>query len=84
LKPCRAYSGFAPENLTTFAHFSVSDAIKLVKSAGDDGAGAPPRSIRRALNSGSASPALIVLLSFSTISAGVFFAAPIPNQAVAS
>jgi hypothetical protein len=29
------HSGFAPENLTTLAHFSVSAAMRLPKSAGE-------------------------------------------------
>jgi hypothetical protein len=37
------HSGFAPENLTTFAHFSVSSAMNLPKSAGVPGSGVPPR-----------------------------------------
>ena len=31
----RNQSGFAPENLTTFAHFSVSSAMSFPKSAGE-------------------------------------------------
>src|SRR5205823_10354568 len=34
-KPPCPYSGFAPENLTTFAHFSVSSARSFPKSAGE-------------------------------------------------
>ncbi len=62
-------SGFAPENLTTFAHFSVSSAISLPKSAGEPGSGVPPNSASRALILGSTSPALISLLSLSMIPA---------------
>jgi len=40
-------------------------------------------SARRALILGSARPALISLLSFSTISAGVASGAPTPNQMLA-
>ena len=53
----------------------------LGKSAGDIGVGTPPRSTKRALNCGSASPALIAALSLSTISAGVAFGTPMPNHA---
>ncbi len=59
-------------------------------SVREDGAGieaaisAAPRSARRALILGSARPALISLLSLSTISAGVFFGAPMPNQPLTS
>ncbi len=41
-------SGFAPEIVTTFAHFSVSSAMNLPNSAGDIGVGTPPRSANRA------------------------------------
>ena len=44
----------------------------------------PPRSASRALILGSARPALISLLSLSTISAGVAFGAPMPDQKLAS
>ena len=63
----------------TSPHFSVSSATSLPKSAGESASTSPPRSARRALILGSARPALISLLSFSTISAGVAFGAP--NQA---
>ena len=49
-----------PANLTTLAHFSVSSAINLAKSAGDPPGDVPPRSITtRCLNLGSAIAALI-------------------------
>ena len=70
----------APENLTTLAHFSVSLAISLPKSAGEVGNTPPPRSPSRALILESARPALISLFSLSTISAGVFFGATMPNR----
>src|SRR5262245_57441564 len=77
-------SGFAPENMTTLAHFSVSATIILPKSSGEPASVMPPRSAKRAFNLGSASPALISLLSLSTISAGVAFGAPMPRNALAS
>src|SRR5215472_11768516 len=77
-------SGFAPENFTTFVHFSVSSAMNLPHSAGDIGIGSPPKSASRALIVGSARPALIALLSLSTISAGVFLGTPTPYQKLAS
>src|SRR5215831_3019096 len=80
----RDQSGFAPENFTTFAHFSVSSAMNLPNSAGDIGIGRPPRSASRALIVGSARPALIASLSLSTISAGVFLGTPTPYQKLAS
>src|SRR5258708_19467229 len=73
-----AYSALAPENLTTLAHFSVSSATSLPKSAGEPASGVPPKSASRALIFGSASPALISLLSLSTISARPFFPPPPP------
>src|SRR5262245_24207368 len=78
------HSGLMPADLITLAHFSVSAAISLPKSAGEPGSTVPPPSARRLLSSGSERPALISLLSFSTISAGVAFGAPTPNQALAS
>src|SRR6516162_1055713 len=68
----------------TLAHFSVSSAMSLPKSAGDIGIGTPPRSASRALIVGSARPALIASLSLSTISAGVFLGTPMPYQKLAS
>src|SRR5262245_49991708 len=78
------HSGLMPANLTTLAHFSVSAATKLPKSEGEPAITVPPRSASRALSWGSARPALISLLSLSTISAVVAFGAPMPNQTVAS
>src|SRR5258705_10832695 len=80
----RDQSAFAPANLTTLPHFPVSSARNLPKSPGESASGAPPRSASRALILSSARPALVSLLSLSTISAGVFFAAPRPNQVLAS
>src|SRR5579871_6428270 len=79
-----AYSIDAPENRTAFAHFSVSDAITLPKSAGVPVIGMPPRSASRSFILGSASASLTVLLIFSMILAGVPLGAPMPNQALAS
>src|SRR5262249_35249455 len=60
-------SGFAPENLTTLLHFSVSSAMSLPNAAGEPGNVVPPRSANRALAPGSARIALISLLSRSMI-----------------
>ena len=60
----------------TFPHFSVSSAQSFPNSVGDSGMGAVPNSASRALIFGSARPALISPLSFSTISLGV---SPIPD-----
>ena len=51
----------------TLPHFSVSSAMNLPKSAGVIGIPALPKLARRAFIIGSARPALISLLSFSTI-----------------
>src|SRR5262245_56426506 len=64
------YSGLRPANLITVAHFSLSSTISLPKSAGDPGSDPPPRSASRAFIVGSASAALISLLSVSMILAG--------------
>src|SRR5262245_42625583 len=77
-------SALAPENLITLAHFSVSSAMNLPKSEDEPGNTAAPRSANRAFNLGSARPALISLLSLSTISAGVSLGAPMPCSALAS
>jgi hypothetical protein len=68
----------------TFAHFSVSLATNLPKSAGEPTSTVPPRSASLVLSLGSARPASISLLSLSMISAGVFFGAPMPCHALAS
>src|SRR5262245_35091088 len=71
-------SGLAPAALTTLAHFSVSSARSLPYAAGDPCSTVEPKSANLALSLGSASPALISLLSLSTISVGVPLGAPIP------
>src|SRR5205085_334506 len=76
--------GLAPENLTTFAHFSVSSVIILPKSAGDPASTVLPRSASRAFTLGSARAALIDWLSLSIISTGVFLGAPRPYTELAS
>ena len=68
----------------TLPHFSVSSAMSLPKSAGEPGIKVPPRSASRTFSLGSARPALVSLLSLSTIPAGVFCGAPMPYQAFAS
>src|SRR6516225_9570126 len=81
---CPDQSGFAPENLITLAHFSVSSAMRFPYSLGDSASTSPPSSAKRALIAGSARAALISRLSVSMISAGVFFGAPIPAHALVS
>jgi hypothetical protein len=58
-------------NFTTLASFSVSVAISRPKSEGEPDSVVPPSSTSRALILGSASAALISLLSLSTIAVGV-------------
>jgi hypothetical protein len=57
--------------LITLAHFSVSSAMSLPKSAGEPASGVPPKSASLALSLESARPALVSLLSLSMMSAGV-------------
>src|SRR5262249_21913476 len=73
-------SGFAPENLTTLAHCSVSSAMSLLKSEVEPANTVPPRSAIRALIRGSVRATLISLLSLSMILVGVFLGAATPNQ----
>src|SRR5215510_11046367 len=68
----------------TLLHLSVSSAMSFSKSAGAPASGMPPNSASRAFILGSASAALISLLSVSTISRGVFARAPTPCQPLAS
>src|SRR5262249_36998460 len=65
------HSALAPANLITLAHFSVSSAINIPKSAGERTNTVAPRSANRAFRLGSARPALISLFNLLTISAGV-------------
>src|SRR5262249_30779686 len=77
-------SALDPENLITLAHFSVSAAMNLAKSEDEPGNTAAPRSANRPFNLESTRPALISLLSLSTISADVSLGAPMPCSALAS
>src|SRR5262249_11980713 len=67
-----------PANLMTLAHFSVSAAMSLPKSAGELGCGSLPNAAYRDFKLASARAELISVLSLSTILAGVPFGAPIP------
>src|SRR5262245_29827296 len=78
------YSSVTPPVLITFAHLSVSSATTLPKSAGLPAMIMPPSSASLALIFGSASPALISLLSLSMISGGVPLGTPMPKNALAS
>src|SRR5215831_3266392 len=76
--------GLIPANFTTLAHFSVSSPISAPNWVGVIGIGSAPRPLIRASSCGSASPAVILLLSLSMIAAGVPLGAPIPIQPLAS
>src|SRR5260370_31484005 len=56
------HSGLRPANFTTLAHFSVSAAMSIPKSAGEPGSGVPPKSASRALNLGSVEARLCFLV----------------------
>src|SRR6266446_3221448 len=60
----RGHSGLMPANLITLAHFSVSSAMSLPKSAGEPASTMPPSSANFALIPASARAALISPLSF--------------------
>src|SRR5262249_49326070 len=79
-----AYSALMLAARITLPHFSVSFAISLPKSAGEPGSAVAPHSASRAFIWGSAGAALPSVLSFATISAGVFLGAPMPYQLLVS
>src|SRR5262249_58139376 len=78
------YAALRPAVCTTLVHRSISAATNLAKSAGDPPNSRQPRSARRCRVLGSARPALISLLSLSTISGGVSLGAAMPYQPLAS
>src|SRR5262245_27450836 len=78
------HSGLMLAARITLAHFSVSSAMSLPRSAGEPTSGVPPKSASLGFILGSARPALISLLSLSMISAGVFLGMPTPYQLLAS
>src|SRR5262249_31722362 len=78
------HSGLMFAARITLAHFSVSSAISLPKSAGEPASTVPPRSASRAFILGSARAAVISLLSMSRIAPGVPLGARRPNQPLAS
>jgi len=69
------YSGLAPENLTTLAHFSVSATIVFPKSAAERGSTNAPMAANRDFILASTRAALISAFSVPMISAGVFLGA---------
>src|SRR5262249_384583 len=77
-------SGLIFANLITLAHFSVSAAMSVPKSAGEPASTMPPSSASRALILGLASAALVSRLSLSTMAAGVALGAPKPHQLLSS
>jgi hypothetical protein len=78
------YSTLSPANFTTPAHFSVSAAMSLPKSADVPGINSPPIAPNRDFIAASLKAALISVLSLSTISAGVFVGAAMPYHWLAS
>src|SRR5262249_41195986 len=77
-------SALIPANLTTFAHFSVSRAMRSAKSAGEPGSSTAPSSTSFAVNSESASPTCTWRLIVSMTAVGVLLGAPRPCQALTS
>src|SRR6516225_8550835 len=75
---------FDAHGLHHLAHFSISSAMSLPKSAGEPGSGVLPKLASREFIFGSAKAALTSLLSLLTISVGVFLGAPRPHTALAS
>src|SRR5262245_24224405 len=78
------HSGLMLAARITLRHFSVSAAMNFPNSLGELGNMVAPSSAIRVLILGSASAALISLLSLSIISAGVSFGTPTPFHALAS
>src|SRR5262245_39954022 len=78
------YCGLMPAALITLAHFAVSSAMSLPKSAGEPASTIPPMSASRSMILAAVRPALVSLLRAFTIAAGVSFGAAIPNHELAS
>src|SRR6516164_861051 len=78
------YSGLIFAALITLAHFSVSSAMSSPTSTGVLDTGVQASSAKRVFNDALARAALISLFSFSTISVGMFFGAPMPYQTLPS
>src|ERR1700761_2743959 len=78
------HSALILANLFTLAHFSVSSAMNLPKSAGEPENTPQPRSSRRLRIAGSASAALTSLLSLATMSDAVPLGTAMPYQPLAS
>jgi len=80
----RDHCGLMPANLITLAHFAVSSAMRLPKSAGEPANAVLPMSARRAFVLGSARPALISWFKLPMISMGVSLGTPMPLTILAS
>src|ERR1700730_18261247 len=74
----RDYSILILADRMTLPHFSVSSAMSLPNSAAVIDSGRTPKSTRRPRVSGSATMALIVVLSLSTMALGVATGAQMP------
>src|SRR5712671_2388781 len=79
-----SHSGLMLAARITLAHFSVSAAISLPKSAGEPGKTSAPSSENCALSLASARPALVSLLRLSIIAESVFLGATTPYHVLAS
>ena len=73
-----------PANLITLAHFSVSSAISLPKSAGEPGSTVPPRSANRCLQFGIGEACIDLLVELIDDLGRRGFGAPMPYHALAS
>src|SRR5262249_2091757 len=78
------HSGLMLAPRMTFAHFSVSSAMNLPKSAGVIDFGTLPMPANCVINLGSARAASIASWSLSMIAAGVSFGATTPFHTLAS
>src|SRR5262249_20105024 len=78
------HSGLMLAARITLAHFSVSSAMNLPKSAGVIDFGTLPMPANCVINLGSASAASIASWSLSMIAAGVSFGATTPFHTLAS
>ena len=74
------YSTLIFANLLTLPHFSVSSAMNFPNAPGAIGVGSTPTARRWAFKFGSATPAMISVLSLSMIAAGVPVGTQMPYQ----
>src|SRR3954466_4434836 len=78
------HSGFAPDALTTFAHFPGSDLMYAPNASGVLGAGSSPCLYSSSLTSGSFRTPVNSRLSRSMMGRGVFAGTTTPYQLLAS